>query len=240
MRDLRDYSLLEHNTFGIDARCRRFLEFDSVEEAVRMVHSLSAADEPLLVIGGGSNLLLTQDYQGTVLHSAIKGIEATLDPDGEHVYLRCGSGEVFDEMVSYAVSHGYHGLENLSAIPGEVGASAVQNIGAYGVEAKDVLHEIEAVEIATGKLVAFRQEECDYAYRKSKFKTAWKGRFLITYVTYRLSRDFRPRLDYGNIRGALQAQASAFPRFSPALGLWKYPRCSSSPGYRTTHRTATA
>ena len=78
-----------------------------------MVHSLSAADEPLLVIGGGSNLLLTQDYQGTVLHSAIKGIEATLDPDGEHVYLRCGSGEVFDEMVSYAVSHGYHGLENL-------------------------------------------------------------------------------------------------------------------------------
>lgn len=182
-----------------------------------MVRSLSAADEPLLVIGGGSNLLLTQDYQGTVLHSAIKGIEATLDPDGEHVYLRCGSGEVFDEVVSYAVSHGYHGLENLSAIPGEVGASAVQNIGAYGVEAKDVLHEIEAVEIATGKLVVFRQEECDYAYRKSKFKTAWKGRFLITYVTYRLSRDF-----------------------SPALGLWKYSRCSSSPGYRTTHRTATA
>ncbi len=211
MRDLRDYSLLEHNTFGIDARCRRFLEFDSVEEAVRMVRSLSAADEPLLVIGGGSNLLLTQDYQGTVLHSAIKGIEATLDPDGEHVYLRCGSGEVFDEMVSYAVSHGYHGLENLSAIPGEVGASAVQNIGAYGVEAKDVLHEIEAVEIATGKLVVFRQEECDYAYRKSKFKTAWKGRFLITYVTYRLSRDFRPRLDYGNIRGALQAQAIEQP-----------------------------
>ena len=114
-------------------------------------------------------------------------------------------------MVSYAVSHGYHGLENLSAIPGEVGASAVQNIGAYGVEAKDVLHEIEAVEIATGKLVAFRQEECDYAYRKSKFKTAWKGRFLITYVTYRLSRDFRPRLDYGNIRGALQAQAIEQP-----------------------------
>lgn len=211
MRDLRDYSLLEHNTFGIEARCRRFLEFDSVEEAVRMVHSLSGADEPLLVIGGGSNLLLTQDYQGTVLHSAIKGVEATHDPDGEHVYLRCGSGEVFDEVVSYAVSHGYHGLENLSAIPGEVGASAVQNIGAYGVEAKDVLHEIEAVEIATGKLVAFRQEECDYAYRKSKFKTAWKGRFLITYVTYRLSRDFRPRLDYGNIRGALQAQAIEQP-----------------------------
>lgn len=211
MRDLRDYSLLEHNTFGIDARCRRFLEFDSVEEAVRMVRSLSAADEPLLVIGGGSNLLLTQDYQGTVLHSAIKGIDVTLDPDGEHVYLRCGSGEVFDEMVSYAVSHGYHGLENLSAIPGEVGASAVQNIGAYGVEAKDVLHEIEAVEIATGKLVVFRQEECDYAYRKSKFKTTWKGRFLITYVTYRLSRDFRPRLDYGNIRGALQAQAIEQP-----------------------------
>lgn len=204
MRDLRDYSLLGHNTFGIDVRCRRFVEFESVEEATRLVLSLSPADEPLLVIGGGSNLLFTRDYEGTVLHSAIKGMAERADIDGEHVFLRCGSGEVFDDVVAYAVSHGLHGAENLTAIPGEVGASAVQNIGAYGAEAKDIIYEVEAVEIPTGKLCAFRTGDCGYGYRESKFKKAWKGRFLVTHVTYRLSRSFRPLLDYGNIRESLR------------------------------------
>ena len=147
MKDIRDYSLLAHNTFGIDAKCRRFLEYSSVEEAQQIVAGLTDADKPLLILGGGSNLLLTGDYEGTVLHSAVMGIEvlgngelaaaehddALLNP--EFVFLRCGSGEVFDDVVAYAVEHGYHGAENLSIIPGEVGASAVQNIGAYGVEA---------------------------------------------------------------------------------------------------------
>ena len=148
MKDIRDYSLLAHNTFGIDAKCKRFLEYSSVEEAQQIVAGLTAADQPLLILGGGSNLLLTGDYEGTVIHSAIKGIEV-LDnetlaaAEGENlknpdfVFLNCGSGEVFDDVVAYAVEHGYHGAENLSIIPGEVGASAVQNIGAYGVEAKD-------------------------------------------------------------------------------------------------------
>lgn len=162
MKDIRDYSLLAHNTFGIDAKCKRFLEYSSVEEAQQIVAGLTAADQPLLILGGGSNLLLTGDYEGTVIHSAIKGIEVldneTLDAaEGENqknpdfVFLNCGSGEVFDDVVAYAVEHGYHGAENLSIIPGEVGASAVQNIGAYGVEAKDIIYKVETVEIATGK-----------------------------------------------------------------------------------------
>ncbi len=223
MKDIRNYSLLAHNTFGIDACCRRFLEYDTVEEARQIVTSLTAADRPLLILGGGSNLLLTGDYQGTVLHSAIRGIEvldnetvaktendeSLLNPD--LVFLRCGSGEVFDDVVAYAVEHGYHGAENLSIIPGEVGASAVQNIGAYGVEAKDIIYKVEAVEIATGKVMVFDNHDCQYSYRQSKFKHEWKDKYLVTHVTYRLIKAFVPDLDYGNIRASLAAKGIGKP-----------------------------
>lgn len=219
MKDLRDYSLLAHNTFGIDARCQRFLEFSSVEEAQQIVASLTDDDKPLLILGGGSNLLLTGDYHGTVLHSAIKGIrvldgeEVKKLQDGEAsgfseevVFLECGSGEVFDDVVAFSVAHDYHGAENLSIIPGEVGASAIQNIGAYGVEAKDIIYKVEAVEIATGKVVTFDNADCDYSYRQSKFKHEWRDKYLVTHVVYRLSRTFTPDLDYGNIRASLAAK----------------------------------
>lgn len=199
--DLFDYSLKGHNTFGIDAVCRRFVEFETVGELQQTVSSLTAADRPLLVIGGGSNLLFTGDYKGTVLHSAIKGCEARIENDG--VYLRCGSGETWDDVVNLCVEQGWYGAENLSLIPGEVGASAVQNIGAYGAEAKDLIFKVEAVDLETGKTCEFLNEDCDYSYRHSKFKTEWKGRFVITYVTYKLSETFRPRLDYGNILAEL-------------------------------------
>ena len=208
MKDIRNYSLLAHNTFGIDAKCSRFLEYASVEEARQVVGLLTEADQPLLILGGGSNLLLTGDYAGTVLHSAIMGIEvldnktlaaaegddALCNPDW--VFLSCGSGEVFDDVVAYAVEHGYHGAENLSIIPGEVGASAVQNIGAYGVEAKDIIYKVEAVEIATGRVVVFDNADCEYSYRQSKFKHEWKDKYLVTHVVYRLQKSFCPDLDY--------------------------------------------
>ena len=214
MKDIRDYSLLAHNTFGIDAKCRRFLEYSSVEEAQQMVAELTPDDQPLLILGGGSNLLLTGDYEGTVIHSAIKGIKV-LDNEKLHssdsVFLSCGSGEVFDDVVAYAVEHGYHGAENLSIIPGEVGASAVQNIGAYGVEAKDIIYKVEAVEIATGKLVVFDNQDCQYSYRQSRFKHEWKDKYLVTHVIYRLSTHFVPDLDYGNIRTSLAAKKIGNP-----------------------------
>ncbi len=209
MKDLRNYSLLAHNTFGIDARCRRFIEYASVEEACQLVGMLTADDEPLLILGGGSNLLLTGDYPGTVLHSAIHGIHVV--EQGDEVFLECGSGEVFDDVVAFAVAHGYHGAENLSIIPGEVGASAVQNIGAYGAEAKDIIYKVEAVEIATGKVVVFANADCEYSYRQSKFKHEWRDKYLVTHVTYRLSKEFKPDLDYGNVRSALEAKGIETP-----------------------------
>lgn len=210
MKDIRNYSLLAHNTFGIDATCRRFVEYASVEEAQQLVASLTPDDQPLLILGGGSNLLLTGNYEGTVLHSAIKGIRLIGSSDND-VYLECGSGEVFDDVVAYAVEHDYHGAENLSIIPGEVGASAVQNIGAYGAEAKDIISQVEVVEIASGKVLLLDGKDCGYSYRQSKFKNEWRDKYLVTHVTYRLSKVFRPDLEYGNIRSSLDKKGIQTP-----------------------------
>lgn len=203
-------SLLNHNTFGIDQGCNALYEPTSVEE-LRATLAMLCKD-PLLVIGGGSNLLLTQDFEGNVLHPLIKGIEVS-EKDA-YILMRCGAGEVWDEVVDYAVSHGYYDMENLSHIPGEVGASVVQNIGAYGMEVQDVVYKIEAIETETGKEVVITPEECDYAYRYSKFKGEWKGRYVVTYVTYKLSKNFTPRLGYGNLSAVLQQKGIENPTAS--------------------------
>ena len=182
------------------------MEYDSVEEAQAVVGMLTETDRPLLILGGGSNLLLTGDYDGTVLHSGIRFLEQT-----DECHIRCGSGYVWDDVVAYCVANGLYGAENLSVIPGEVGASAVQNIGAYGVEAKDLIDSVEAVEIETGRICRFMNAECAYSYRQSKFKHAWRDRFLITAVTYKLSKTYAPKLDYGNIRAALAAKEIGNP-----------------------------
>lgn len=201
MIDQENYSLLRHNTFGIDAKCKRFIEYSSVEEAQQVARTITDADRPLLILGGGSNLLLTGDYNGTVLHSGIRFLEQT-----DECHVRCGSGFIWDDVVDYCVANNLYGAENLSIIPGEVGASVVQNIGAYGAEAKDLIECVEAVEIETGQICRFTNTECAYSYRQSKFKHAWKNRFLITAVTYKLSKTYNPKLDYGNIRVALAAK----------------------------------
>lgn len=201
MIDQKNYSLLRHNTFGIDAKCKRFIEYSSVEEAQQVAGMITDADRPLLILGGGSNLLLTGDYNGTVLHSGIRFLEQT-----DECHVRCGSGFIWDDVVDYCVANNLYGAENLSIIPGEVGASAVQNIGAYGAEAKDLIECVEAVEIETGQICRFTNTECAYSYRQSKFKHAWKNRFLITAVTYKLSKTYNPKLDYGNICVALAAK----------------------------------
>ncbi|MBR6456844.1 MAG: UDP-N-acetylmuramate dehydrogenase [Prevotella sp.] len=199
MKDIRNYNLLNHNTFGIDANCRRFIEFSTVSELQAVCNRLTDADQPLLLLGGGSNLLLTGDFDGTVLHSAIKGVEM-MGTEDESVFVRVGSGEVWDDFVSLCVERSWCGAENLSLIPGEVGASAVQNIGAYGVEAKDIIERVEAVEIATGRRVTFENDEIGYSYRQSRFKQDWKDRFVITHVIYRLSTVFKPYIAYGKLQ----------------------------------------
>ena len=196
MKVLENYSLLTHNTFGIAAKCHRFVEYDSVAELNSVlldVRNLSNGN--FLHIGGGSNLLFTKDYEGTILHSAIHAKECIRQTENE-VYLRVGAGEVWDDFVAWCVKQGYYGLENLSYIPGEVGASAVQNIGAYGKEVCEFIDEVEAVEVATGRTCTFNVEDCHYAYRHSAFKAEKKGKYIITYVTFKLYKHFMPDLEY--------------------------------------------
>ncbi len=207
MIDEKNYSLLKHNTFGMDVKCDRFIEFSSTDEVIEMLPSVSNGD--YIIIGGGSNVLFTKDFHGTVIRSGITGIQEELHDD--HVIVRCGSGENWDGIVAYCVSKNYYGAENLSLIPGDVGASAVQNIGAYGSEVKDIIETVEAVEIATGNTFTFSNDDCQYAYRHSRFKTEWLNRFFITHVSYRLSLQFSPNLDYGNIRSALDSKGISSP-----------------------------
>lgn len=212
MEKYADYSLLKHNTFGIDVKCDHFIVCSSVNDVQAIAPLLATYKKPFMVIGEGSNLLFTQNYKGIILYSTIKGIEITDNED--HILMRCGSGEIWDDVVKYSVERGYSGLENLSYIPGMVGASAVQNIGAYGAEAKDVIETIETVNLFTGEIRTFTNEECGYAYRDSKFKKAWKGTFFITHVTYRLSKTFIPNLHYGNILSTLATKGIVTPTVS--------------------------
>ena len=205
MKDCKNYSLLAHNTFGIEAQCTRFLEYTDEKEALEVASILRASSLPYIIIGGGSNLLLTRDFEGIVVHSACKGIRR------EENRLICGSGEVFDDVVAESIKMGLYGAENLSLIPGDVGASAVQNIGAYGAEAKDLIRSIRAVEIATGNVCIIENAECEYGYRQSRFKQDWKNQYLIVSVEYQFSETFHPHLDYGNICAELERQGIAEP-----------------------------
>lgn len=205
MKQAQNYSLLPHNTFGIEAKARWFVEYTSVDELLAVVSDRRKSEMPLplLHIGGGSNLLFLEDYEGVVLHSAIRGITCG-EPQADRVEVRVGAGVVWDDFVRYCVDRGLYGAENLSMIPGEVGASAIQNIGAYGAEAKDIISRVECVDLLTGECRTFGVDECAYAYRQSIFKNKWRGRYAVTYVTFTLSCIFRPQLDYGGIRAELE------------------------------------
>jgi UDP-N-acetylmuramate dehydrogenase len=206
-------SLLHHNTFGIDANCEEFAEYGSVEELRALLPRL--AGKRWMHIGAGSNLLFAADYPGTVLHSLIKGCGVT-GTDGDSVLVTAGAGMVWDDFVARCVDEGWHGLENLSHIPGEVGASAVQNVGAYGVEAGQHIHSVSCVDAASGAERVFTRAECGYAYRSSVFKHALRGRYIVTSVTYRLSRVFSPDLSYGAIRRAMEERGVTAADITPA------------------------
>lgn len=198
----KDCSLLPYHTFGMDVKASLFIEYASVEELKHILHEYLPGI-PWLHIGGGSNLLFMRDYPGVILHSAIKGYEI-LEENEEEVIVRVGAGEVWDDFVAYTVKQGWYGAENLSLIPGEVGASAVQNIGAYGVEVKDLITHVEAIEVATGQERVFTNKECGYAYRESVFKLSLKRQFVLTKVSYRLKKTPTYHLDYGHVRAELE------------------------------------
>ena len=197
--------LTKMNTFGMKVKARCFIEYDSVADLVDIEFEELA--RPLLHIGGGSNLLFTDDFKGTVLHSKIDFIEI-LD-EGSEVTVSVGAGVVFDDFCAWAAKEGLWGVENLSHIPGEVGASAVQNIGAYGVEVKDVIRKVYCYDIFEEEFVNFDVSECGYGYRDSIFKNPEiRGRYIVTHVIFALSREPRPVLDYGHLRDAVAESAS--------------------------------
>lgn len=205
MKELYNCSLLPYNTFGMDVKASRFVEYASVEELRGLWNAEREAVARALHIGGGSNLLFASDYEGLILHSAIKGYTVVKETE-EEVEVRVGAGEVWDDFVAYTVANGWYGAENLSLIPGEVGASAVQNIGAYGVEAKDLIVSVDTFGLESGEERRFMREECRYAYRESVFKQELKGKYAVTFVTYRLKKHPVFHLEYGNIRAELEKQ----------------------------------
>lgn len=206
IKDYKNHSLLPHNTFGIDAVTRRFVDFSTEDDLSALLKA--GVEYPLLVIGGGSNLLFVGDFEGTVLHSSITEI-SIVSEDEDFVFLRAGSGVVWDTLVEYTVQNGWYGLENLSLIPGEVGASAVQNVGAYGVEAGDLIYQVEALAVADGTKRTFSQSDCRFAYRNSIFKEEEKGKNVITYVTYKLKKNGEFKLGYGNLKERVDALGGA-------------------------------
>ena len=214
------YDLSAQNTFGMRVSCRLYVEVTEPEDLLTL--DFDALPQPLFVMGGGSNLLFTKDFPGTVLHMANQGMrfldsacgsarndkESVISTKAEgrvekSVLVTVAAGVVFDDFCAWAASEGLWGPENLSLIPGEVGASAVQNIGAYGVEAKDIIDTVHAFDLTTRTFVDIPGADCGYGYRASRFKTDWKGRFIITAVTFRLSTIPQPKLDYGGVRKVL-------------------------------------
>ena len=179
----------------MDVRADSLIDWASTDELKNVLHDI---EKPILMVGVGSNLLFMGDFRGTVLHSTISSIDV-IGGDSDHVHVRVGAGVIWDDFVAWCSINGYWGVENLSAIPGEVGASAVQNIGAYGVEAKDVIDTVQTICLADGSERDFTNAECRYAYRQSIFKNELKGQYAVTYVLFTLSKVPQPKLGYGVI-----------------------------------------
>ena len=206
MRIEQNFSLEKYNTFHLPVKTRWFMEYESEEDVQKILRDEYFQECLSTHIGQGSNLLFINDYNGIILHSAIRGMEVVSE-DEATVSLRVGAGEVWDEVVAYAVSKGWGGIENLSLIPGEVGAAAVQNIGAYGVEIKDVIESVEAWNRLTFEKHVFTAEECGYGYRSSRFKDPHQDPHFITYVTLRLEKFPVFNIEYGALKQRLSDKA---------------------------------
>jgi len=200
-----NYSLLSHNTFGVDVKTDEFIEFDTVEEALTLSKTL--AQKKWLMIGQGSNLLFLNDFKGAILHSAIRQMKK-IEEDDQWVYIEVGSGVIWDQFVEFCVENGWGGVENLSSIPGEVGAAAFQNIGAYGMEVRETIEKVKAIEIASSQLREFSKENCQYGYRQSIFKNQNKGQYILTSVVFRLSKKPQFKLSYQHLEEEVQKRGS--------------------------------
>lgn len=198
-----NYSLKKLNTFGIDAYSRYFATFNTVEQLKELLSDNKLGQTERLILGGGSNILFTKNFDGITLKNDLKGIEIVKE-DTNHYYIKAAAGEVWHEFVMHCVNNNYAGLENLSLIPGCVGASPMQNIGAYGVEIKDTFFELEALHIADKTIQTFNNSDCKFGYRESVFKRELKNQFIILSVTYRLNKTANFNTSYGAIEKELE------------------------------------
>ena len=199
-----DVSLKTLNTFGISASAKFFSEASNEDQVRAIIQTNEFFSNDNLILGGGSNLLFTENFNGIVLKNNISGIEVIRETD-EAVYVKAGGGVVWHDFVLYCIKKGWNGLENLSLIPGSLGASPMQNIGAYGVEIKDIFEELEAIHLKTGEINYFNNLDCKFNYRESIFKTSLKGEYLISRVTFKLSKKMNFNTSYGIINQQLEA-----------------------------------
>ena len=200
----QNIALKPFNTFGIEAYAKKFVTVETLEEIQWLIHQKIIKDNRL-ILGGGSNILLTKDFDGIVIHNSIKGISIVTE-DEDHAHVKVGAGEIWHEFVLWSISNNLGGIENLSLIPGNVGASPMQNIGAYGVEIKDVFIELEAINIDSGETVIFTNNDCQFGYRESVFKNIYKDQYIITSVTYKLDKKHKFNTSYGAIEQELEKQ----------------------------------
>ena len=208
MQIQQNTSLLSYNTFGIEVKAQYFASFNSIEQLESLLDAKNAREKqstilPLVILGGGSNLLFTKDVEGFILKNELKGIEL-IGENAEFNFVKAAAGEEWHQFVTYCIEHNYSGVENLSLIPGNVGASPMQNIGAYGVEIKDVFQELEAYHILERKIYKFTNAECQFGYRESIFKQALKGQFIILNVTFKLRKNPVFNTNYGAINTELE------------------------------------
>lgn len=197
----KNVSLKPFNTFDIDVSTAYFFALQNTNSLLDLLSSLPS--HPTLILGGGSNVLFTEDYSGIVIHNELKGIEI-VDENNDHIWLKIAAGENWHQLVMYCVDHGYGGIENLSLIPGTVGAAPMQNIGAYGVEIRSVFESLDAIELATGKLKSFDNADCQFGYRQSIFKNTHKDQFMICSVTLKLDKNPKLNTSYGAISETLK------------------------------------
>ncbi|MBR4786565.1 MAG: UDP-N-acetylmuramate dehydrogenase [Bacteroidales bacterium] len=204
MKVYRNHSLKDHNTFGMDVRCAQFvvMEHPDEREAMSAAHLFEA---PFYILGGGSNILFTRPYEGTIIHPDFKGIEVMEDSE-RHQLIRVATGEEWDNVIDYCVRHNLYGLENLVGIPGRAGSAPVQNIGAYGVEVKDCIDRVEGFLTDTLQPFALSAEQCQFGYRDSIFKHELKGKSLITHVWFRLSKEEHYTLTYKALANEITVQ----------------------------------
>jgi UDP-N-acetylmuramate dehydrogenase len=205
MNIIENYPLLKLNTFAVDVKAKYFISINTVNELIELTKTKVFKDLQLLILGGGSNILFTKDFDGLVILNNIKGKEI-IDQPQESIFLKIGAGENWHELVMYTVDNGWGGIENLSLIPGNTGTAPMQNIGAYGVEIKETFVELEALEISSGKIVKFNNSDCEFGYRESVFKNKMKNQYIILNITLELKKNPVLNINYGDVKAILESQ----------------------------------